>query len=141
MTYKPEAPNQYSKPQIILNSGRIIFNSYDDSIFLSGNKAVGISSNGTINFDSKDSTIINSPKIQLGLDASEPLLLGNTTTSWLSGLLDSLNKVSGQLSTLTALPPGTPFIPLNQASAELTLKIIELNTQIESLKSKSNYTK
>jgi hypothetical protein len=140
MTYIPEAPNKYSKPQIIINSSRLIFNAYDDSVFISSKQAIGLSSNGTINFDSKGNFIVNSPKIQLGLNASEPILLGDSTGKWLSKLLDNLNKVSQNLAILTSLPPGTPFAPLNQSAIELNLVISELNNDINSLKSKNNFT-
>ena len=49
MAYKPEFP--YLGEQIIINSGRVILNSKDDSVFLFGKKAIGFSSAGTINFD------------------------------------------------------------------------------------------
>jgi hypothetical protein len=73
--YKPEFP--YLGEQIIINSGRVILNSKDDSIFLFGKKAIGFSSAGTINFDTNNSIIMNSPKIYLGLEAKEPIVKGN----------------------------------------------------------------
>lgn len=138
--YKPENPQSYNKPQHIVSSGRILFNAKDDGVFIFARKTVGISSAGTINLDSDEHTIINAPKIYLGLDASEPLLLGNQSVNLLKELIEKIDLVSEQLSILTSLPPGAPFIPLNKSAASLSLKLKELNTRLETLKSKQNYT-
>lgn len=74
-TYKPEFP--YRGRQIIIDSGRVLLNAKDDSVFIVGDKAVGISTNGTFNIDSGGKTIINSPEIDLGLEAEEQAVLGN----------------------------------------------------------------
>ena len=74
-TYQPEFP--YRGNQIVIDSGRVLLNSKEDSTFIVGKKAVGISSGGTINLDSDERCIINSPEIRLGLDASHPLVYGD----------------------------------------------------------------
>lgn len=73
--YKPDFP--YRGNQIIIDSGRVLLNSKEDSTFIIGKKAVGISSSGTINLDSDGMCIINSPEIRLGLNASHPLVYGD----------------------------------------------------------------
>jgi len=75
ITYQPEFP--YRGNQIIIDSGRVLLNSKEDSTFIVGKKAVSISSGGTINLDSDERCIINSPEIRLGLDASHPLVYGD----------------------------------------------------------------
>ncbi len=74
-TYKPEFP--YRGKQIIIDSDRVLINSKEDSTFIVGKKAVGISTNGTFNIDSGGKTIINSPEILLGLKATHPLIKGD----------------------------------------------------------------
>lgn len=91
--YQPELPSQYKGQQIILSSGRILFNAKSDSIMLSSNKAISLSTKGTFNIDSDDYSIINSPKIYLGLQASsekEPLLLGTKTNNLLKDLITAI---------------------------------------------------
>ena len=95
MSYKPEFP--YLGDQIIINSGRVILNSKDDSIFLFSKKAIGFSSAGTINFDADQSVIVSAPKIYLGLVAEEPLVKGTQLTIMLSDILDALKVLSAQL--------------------------------------------
>ena len=70
LSYKPEFP--YRGKQIIIDSDRVILNGKKDSAFIIADKAVGISTNGTFNVDSGGKTIINSPQIDLGLEASHP---------------------------------------------------------------------
>jgi len=74
-TYKPEFP--YRGNQIIIDSDRVLINSKEDSTFIVGKKAVGISTQGTFNVDSGGKTIINSPEIYLGLEAKHPLIKGD----------------------------------------------------------------
>ena len=93
--YKPEFP--YLGEQIIINSGRVILNSKDDSVFLFGKKAIGFSSAGTINFDADESVIVSAPKIYLGLGAEEPLVKGTQLTIMLEDILEALRVLSAQL--------------------------------------------
>ena len=86
----PQTPASYSFPQIILNSNRIILNAKKDNILISGEKSVGISSNGTINIESKNGIIMDGI-IKLGAtDADESALLGDTTVSILLQLIETI---------------------------------------------------
>lgn len=84
-TYKPEFP--YRGNQIIIDSGRVLLNSKEDSTFIVGRKAVGISSGGTINIDSDGKCIINSPQIDLGLNATHPVIYGDDFLTVLNSFL------------------------------------------------------
>jgi len=87
----PESPNLYSGKQIILNSGRLIFNAKEDHLLLSSEKSIGLNTNGTFNVKSYKETIISSPKIYLGSKiAIEPVLLGNQTVKYLENLINAL---------------------------------------------------
>jgi hypothetical protein len=133
-------PSQYNKKQIILSSGRLVFNAYDEDILLFSNNSIGLSSLNNFNVDVKNNTVLNSSKIYLGLDSTEPLLLGNKTIDLLRSVFKDLNKVANNLSALTSLPPGTPYINVNIASKELSLTIQNAISKLDSLKSKQNYT-
>lgn len=89
--YKPEFP--YRGNQIIIDSDRVLINSKNDSTFIIGKKAVGISSGGTFNIDSTDKTIINSPEIDLGLQASHPIIYGDEFFSALNNFLKVIDTV------------------------------------------------
>lgn len=137
MEYKPEFP--YIGEQIIINSGRVTLNSKDDSIFLFGKKAIGFSSAGTINFDSDDKFIVNSPQIHLGLDSVEPLVKGNQLELILNDILDILNTLGSKL--LFARDSNGVFLTsVITASTILVADIKRLKPLIKDIKSNQNYT-
>lgn len=137
----PESVNQYSKPQILLNSGRIVLNANQDHILLSSAKSINLNSQDSVNIDSKNKVVINSPQILLGdKSATEPLLLGNKTVDLLRDVLTALQSTLNQLQVLTSLPPGAPFAPLNIQSAVANQTISKALATLETLKSSNNKT-
>jgi hypothetical protein len=137
-TYQPDFP--YTGDQIIVTSGRVLFNAKDDSVFLFANKSIGFSSAGTINFDSDDSCIINSPKIYLGLNATEPLVKGFRLQSYLNDLNASLSQVGIALSKIAGVPVGSPMITVNTAGTDLYKTVQDLSVRTPQLLSKNNFT-
>jgi hypothetical protein len=137
-TYQPDFP--YTGDQIIVTSGRVLFNAKDDSVFLFANKSIGFSSAGTINFDSDDSCIINSPKIYLGLNATEPLVKGFRLQAYLQDLNSSLSQIGMALSKVAGVPVGSPMITVNTAGTDLYKTIQDLSTRTPQLLSKNNFT-
>ena len=91
-SYKPVFP--YRGKQIIIDSDRVLLNAKDDSVFILGDKAVGISTNGTFNIDSGGKTIINSPQIDLGLDAKHPIIKGDEFLSIFQQFLLIINQIT-----------------------------------------------
>jgi hypothetical protein len=137
----PESINQYSKSQILLNSGRIVLNANQDHVLLSAAKSINLNSQDSVNIDSKNKVVINSPQIYLGSkDATEPLLLGNKTIDLLRDVLLAFQATLNQLQVLTSLPPGAPFAPLNVQSAVSNQTISKALTSLETLKSPNNKT-
>ncbi len=90
--YKPVFP--YRGKQIIIDSDRVLLNAKKDSIFILGDKAVGISTNGTFNIDSGGKTIINSPQIDLGLEAKHPIIKGDEFLAIFQQFLLVINQVT-----------------------------------------------
>jgi len=91
-SYKPVFP--YRGKQIIIDSDRVLLNAKDDSVFILGDKAVGISTNGTFNIDSGGKTIINSPQIDLGLNAKHPVIKGDEFLAIFQQFLLVINQVT-----------------------------------------------
>lgn len=142
VTYIPEPPDKYKGDQIIFSSGRVLLNAKSDSVMLFSKEAIILSSAGTINLDSDSKCIIGSPQIYLGLNASEPLLLGNITITWLKELLDKLSQLTNALASMQKNVGGNdvPHAEINIPAQDLAEKIKELQVRIESLKSKNNFT-
>ena len=132
--YKPEFP--YLGEQIIINSGRVILNSKDDSVFLFGKKAIGFSS---INFDADDSIIVNAPKIYLGIGANEPLVKGTQLTIMLDDILEALRVLSAQLDG-TQDSNGVFLTNIITASDSLSKSVGRIKNRLKDITSKQNYT-
>jgi hypothetical protein len=75
--------------QIILTTDRVTLHSKTDGIFLFGKGVVALSSPATINLDSNEKVLIDSPKIELGSKAEalgEPVVLGRQLNQQLLSL-------------------------------------------------------
>ena len=136
----PEQPDQYIGKQIIISSGRLVFNSSLDHILLSSNKTINLNAILGLNIDTPTVTI-QSQNIFLGSkNANEPLLLGNQTVNLLNQLIENIQAFSTICSTLVSTPPGTPLAPLNTAALQLNGVLDSLQSNLNNLKSKYNYT-
>lgn len=136
----PTVPNQYNKNQIVLNSGRLLFNSTLDHILFSSNQSINLNAVDSVNIDTTD-VIIQSSKIYLGdKDADEPLLLGNQTVDLLDQLIESLKALVTVCETLVSLPAGAPLAPLNAISVTVNQTLGLLQKNLQNIKSKDNFT-
>ena len=142
---EPDNPKDYTQDQVIITSNRILINSKNDHTLLSGGKSIGLNSKGSINLYADTNVIIKAKnKILLGdpdETKTQSLLLGDKTVDLLSNLLLDLQTLVNQLSSLTSLPPGVPFIPLNTAAISINLKLQNYQTQLSSLLSQVSKTK
>jgi len=103
--YAPASPNSFSGKQIILNSGRLVFNSTNDHILLSSPLSINLNAQKSINIDTKN-FIISSENIFLGgiNKATEPLLKGNLTVDFLQKLMNELKILALALSNAKTVP-------------------------------------
>ena len=143
LSYKnnsPQTPDQYAGKQIIINSGRLVFNSTLDHILLSSKKSINLNAQESVNIDAPTVTL-QSGKVYLGSkNATEPLLLGNKTISTLNNLINNLSAFCQVCSTVVGTAPGTFIVPLNAAADQLSAQLKVIQGNLEKLKSKSNYT-
>lgn len=102
-------PKDYKGKQLILLSDRLIFSARKEGFILTSNEYMSLSSNGPVNIDTKDTVTINAKGINLGIDAKEPLVKGDTLKSKLDELLDAIIKITVS----TPVGPSTP--PINLA--------------------------
>lgn len=138
----PVIPNQYSGSQIIITSGRLVFNSSLDHILLSSNMSVNLNAVESVNVDT-DTMVIQTNKLYLGdKEADEPLLLGNQTVDLLEELIDSLQSFMNTCQTLVGVPAGVLMAPLNQKALTVNTTLTALKTRLtnQELTSKDNFT-
>jgi hypothetical protein len=131
----PTNPKEYNNPQIILNSGRLVFNTTQDHILLSSKKSINLNAVSSVNIDAPD-TIIQSTNVYLGSkDATESVLLGDTTVSLLKILVQNLQSFMTICSKQVGVPSGAPLDPLNTAASQLVTTLSQLNTNLDNIKS------
>ena len=138
MAYTPDFP--YTGEHIILNSGRVFINARDDSAFINANKAVSLGSGGTINFDSKDKCIINSPRIDLGLGALHPVVKGDILKRLIEKIARELDDAGGQLQTAVD-GHGTSVLGAQRAGTILKRVSKNIKNELENMNSELTYTK
>ena len=123
----PTTPDQYAGKQVILNSGRLIFNSTQDHILLSSNQTVGFNAVKGFNFDTKSNFVVNASSIKLGgKDATEPILKGDSTIQILTDLVNELYNLTIALQSVT--PQGGPLV--FPAANQLAPKLLQIKTQL-----------
>jgi hypothetical protein len=133
---QPITPSQYSGNQIILNSGRLVFNSTKDHILLSSKQSVNLNAVTSVNIDAPN-TIIQSNNVYLGSkDATQPVLLGNTTVQLLNQLITSLNAFMSICSLTVGTSPGVYISALGTAASQMMTTLNQLQSNLEGTKSK-----
>lgn len=123
----PTKPNEYAGKQLILNSGRLIFNSTEDHILLSSKKTVNINAINGFNVDSPQSVIQSDSVLLGGVNAVEPVLKGDTTINILVDLVNQLQALTIALQTVT--PTGGPAVAA--AATQLVPQLASIATQLQ----------
>jgi len=140
-SYIPTSPGSYSGNQIILNSGRLVFNSRTDHMMLSSNLTISFNAIRGFNFDTPRNFVVNTgTSIRLGsATADHPLLKGDDTVEVLTELLDTLLNLMEGLVQGASQPAGPMPTVIEQGSAA-TFVLVNLKTRLEGLKSTKAYT-
>jgi hypothetical protein len=127
--------NSFEKDTVILNSGRVILNSKDDSVFLLSKLTVGVSALDSVHFnvgqigskDSKNIFVVNAPNIQLGLPengVNEPIAKAESVINFIEDIIGALDAFSASLASATALGVGVSGLPqINIAASTLKGKL------------------
>ena len=109
----PISPFSYNRPQIILNSGRLLFNSSTDNIILSSAKSVVMDSMGDSAIRSKDGNVnVLTPKGNISLgstNADEAVILGTTFIQNFDSFLGGLSTLFKALSKEAGLSVSAGF--------------------------------
>ena len=129
----PTSPKTYNNPQVILNSGRLLFNTHTDSILFSSQKSIVLTSIEDLGVQSQTKNVnIISDKgiVSLGKqNASEAVILGDIFIDDFIAVLNNLINLcaalgnetqipaAGSLATLLSKPGGTLDSILNRAKA------------------------
>ena len=127
----PTAAPIFKEEQVILNSGRLLFNSKSDSILLSSFDTINLNSVNSVNIDTPK-TIVSSPEIYLGdKGATEPIILGDKFLSDFSSLMTSLISLCSALGTPIGTP--IPFVPNAAIPAPATQTLVKAQTMLNKI--------
>jgi len=139
---KPVAPDKFSGEQIILNSGRILFNTKSDSILLSSNDTINLNSVNSVTIDSPKS-VFQSKEVLLGdKNANESVILGDKFLEDMQKLLTQLIALGTALQTPIGTPvPFTPNASIPVPAVNITQTATEMLNKIQTYKSKVSKTK
>ena len=82
----PVSPTQFAGNQILLSSGRLVFNAKNDHILLSADKSIHLSANTSLNLDTGDQIVLtaNSAKSKITL-VSDKIYLGQSESPGAEG--------------------------------------------------------
>lgn len=129
--------NKFAGNQVIIASDRLIFNSKKQEFIVFSKEGIGLSAEKAISIDGKQVVEMESKRINLGLNAKSPVLLGDRTMEWLNELcsiLSSFLTSTTQITVPTSWGPSGP--PINNPSfANLKMKVKQLQQKIEKLQS------
>ena len=105
----PEVPSEYTKNQIILNSGRLVFNANSDSILIGSEKNIDIGANDEIAISANNSLQFQSQRILLGgKGAKQALVLGTDFMEQFELLVQNVKNISEALQNSQIWPGGAP---------------------------------
>ena len=95
----PTDPSTFNGNQVIINSGRLVFNSKTDHIMLSSNRTISFEAVKGFNFDTNSNFVIQvGTTIKLGSkDATEPIVKGEALRVELFNLCTNLKQLVQQL--------------------------------------------
>ena len=138
----PTSPDKFTEEQVILNSGRLLFNSKTDSILFSSSDTINLNSVTSINLDSP-TTIIQSDKVLLGdKNARESVILGDKFLADFRSLMSTLISLCGALQTPIGTPiPFVPNVAIPVPAVQVQSKAQKLLNKIEQYKSKVSKSK
>ena len=129
--------NDFGGNQVIIASDRIIFNARKQELIAFSKEGIGLSSEKAISIDGKQVVETESKRINLGLNAKSPVLLGDRTMDWLNDLCQILSSFLtnvGQITVPTGVGPSG--IPINVSSfIDLKSRVKGIQQKIEKLQS------
>jgi len=138
---EPTFPKVYTGKQIILNSGRLVFNSTQDHILLSSAKSINLNTVESVNIDAATQTVIQTPELYLGgIETAQPVVLGNDLVDLLSKVLWDLDFLTGALKNQLGVPVGTPIGPTNLVAQAINDKIGGYKAELSNILSNTTKT-
>ena len=134
----PTSPSQYTSPQAIFNSDRILINAKNDSVLIGAKQSIGLTCYDEINLTGNN-TVLDSTNLYLGSkNATEPVLLGDKTITTLRQITSLLKSITAVLQLDQMYPGGIPVPngPLNTVALTSNQIFAQIESSLDNLASK-----
>jgi hypothetical protein len=136
--YTPSFP--YKGNQILLSSDRVHILSKSDSIILTSTEAIALSALGEVHIDSIGKTIVNSPKIEFGIGATEQLILGTSFIQSLESYLSDMETAASLLKSVSESDVAGSMMSISVAGKTIEKATKNLSDKLNNLLSNTTYT-
>lgn len=137
-SYIPSFP--YLGDQAIISSGRILFHAKDDSAFIFAKESVGLSTSGSVDINASKGVRINGKVIQLGLNAQEAVIKGDTAKGELTLLYSALARFASAVGALNETKLEDAVVEIHNASVVLFDTVNGLKERLPDMLSKTTKT-
>lgn len=130
---RPVQSDKYKGAQIVINSGRLFFNSHTDDIQFTSTADFGVSAKVAY-IDAEDYVTLDAKKIYLGEKAKQferqPVILGDNLEVFLQELLSILGEVAKAMTTAKTVD-GKAVLDLNYIGPGFTATVESLTNKIK----------
>lgn len=139
---EPDTADVYQGSQVLINSGRLFFNSKEEGVYLSATEAVGINAGTAVAIDGTDYVGLDASRVYLGVaahDEKQPVLQGTISTDWLEDFLKQFEQVVKAMATLPPAPPAAVAKLIATGNAIMPV-LTPLKNRLPNLHSKKVFT-
>jgi len=132
----PTTPNQYAGKQIIINSGRLLFNTTEDHLMFSSKKSINLNAVQSVNIDVTGPFVVQAGEIFLGSkDANESVLLGDSTVELLKDIFTDIGTLLNVMAQQVTRPSETGLGALATMASAVKENLSGYIAQLEDVKS------
>ena len=141
----------YDGEQIVLSSGRLVFNSRSDSTFISSRQYINLSAGDKVTIDvgpvdsddEENMFLVNAPRMQLGLDKNgvpEPIVKGEQLDEILTQLMTAISTYADLVQVAAIVPGPLMAAMLTPATSMLKGKLQQIKLNLDNFKSNNSFT-
>jgi hypothetical protein len=141
----------YNGEQIVLASGRLVFNSRSNDVYINSKRYINLSSGDKITMDvgredsdnEENMFLVNAPRIQFGLDRyglPEPVVKGEQLDIILSQMMEAIAQYTEMLQKVAILPPPQMSTALIPANKFLIGRFQQIKYDLQNFKSNTSFT-
>lgn len=134
------APFPYLGSQVLVASERIHLHARKDSVLVTARKSISLSSLGSLNVDCNKYVAINSPRIDLGLNADQQVILGTLFINELRNFLLQIQTAGSELAAVGESKIADAMTKVGVAGKQIKESSQRLSEKLDGMLSKNTYT-